>query len=411
MLTCSIPTSTMDPAVIPPEALPRKADRQSEMLLREYLQVFASSRRILLFMDLADPSWSTVEGPTLENALRSWWGRVSEVIDQAGFEGEVVFYPIDEVKPWQVARLNAAIAAFHRIAPGIPVFGTIDDPSLVRLVHLDKMQVLERVIPWLPPGIAKTKEVQVYGTRFHSKTRSPSNYFRRISWLAFGASLRGSAFVVECGTAAVPFLLSSAGRISAVRSGTSPCCTRGRRGALIPAPPTRVETRPRRSGYPRDLPATRSASRFAGRGPGFHFRGRQTGVGLRRAPCLAGAGLQSRPGAGGALVSESSRRRSDLVPALCRWTYRSGLTEKLARMQGEALTVYLLSSRSRGGSRSVSGLPAEYQRLARNVCSPDGLPAAALQPGHAAGDRAMAQRPWDVAAPACAGHLRRRLSR
>ncbi|WP_262300270.1 hypothetical protein [Microvirga sesbaniae] len=182
-------------AVVNETALNRRVNKNAEALLRTYLRTFSKSRRLLLYMEMTDPSWPQGDDETkLEAELTEWWGWVSRVLREENYKGEIAFYPIDEVRPSQVRRLNMIAGIFRRIAPGIPLYGTIDDASSLETADVDIAQVLDRLVPSLPPDMARRKEIQVYSTKPLGKTLSMSNHYRRLSWLAFSASLHGSGF-------------------------------------------------------------------------------------------------------------------------------------------------------------------------------------------------------------------------
>lgn len=187
--------SGVNTAVVNETALNRRLNRNAEAFLRTYLRAFSNSTRLLLYMEMTDSTWLQSDSETeLEAELSEWWSWVSNVIKQEKYSGEVVLYPIDEAKPGQVQRLNMIARVFRRIAPGIPLYGTVDDVSVLESADLDIMQVLERVVPSIPPHIVQQKELHLYSTRPLTKTLSVSNHYRRLSWTAFGASLRGSGF-------------------------------------------------------------------------------------------------------------------------------------------------------------------------------------------------------------------------
>lgn len=182
-------------AVVNETALNRRINKNAESLLRTYLRTFSKSRRLLLYMEMTDPTWSQSNDESeVEAELSEWWGWVSKILKQESFAGEVALYPIDEVRPSQVQRLNMIARIFRRIAPGVPLYGTIDNTSALESAELDIMQVLEKILPDVPPQMALQKELHIYSTRPLTKALSLSNHYRRLSWTAYGASLRGSGF-------------------------------------------------------------------------------------------------------------------------------------------------------------------------------------------------------------------------
>ncbi|MEE1658406.1 hypothetical protein VB618_19580 [Microvirga sp. CF3062] len=183
----------VDTAVVNETALNKDINKEAEALLRTYLRTFSKARRMLLYMEMTDPSWTqSLDDKILEGELRSWWAWVSNVIKEEKFGGEVVLYPIDEVKPDQVERLNAISRVLRRVSPSTRIYGTIGAPEILSTVDLDILQVIESALPHLPREVAQKKEIQIYATRPGGKSLSLNNYYRKLSWLAFGASLSGS---------------------------------------------------------------------------------------------------------------------------------------------------------------------------------------------------------------------------
>lgn len=185
----------VDTAVVNETALNRRINKNAETLLRTYIRTFSKTRRLLLYMEMTDPSWPQGEDErTLEAELTEWWNWASGILQQESYKGEVALYPIDEVKPGQVRRLNVIANIFRRVAPGVPLYGTIDNTSALASADVDIVQVLDRILPSLSPQFVRQREVQVYSTKPLGKTLSLSSHYRRLSWLAFSVSLRGSGF-------------------------------------------------------------------------------------------------------------------------------------------------------------------------------------------------------------------------
>lgn len=182
-----IDTAVVDSAAL----LPRQAGRTSA-LLRTYLRTFASSRRLLLFMDVTDPSWVKDEGPQFEEQLKSWWAWVSKAIREEGYNGEVMFYPVDEGRGASIDRLNAAAEILRRIAPSIAVYATIDDINAAHAARIDAPQYLDRILTRHPPRPNGGHAPQIYATENYAKTLGLSTYYRRLSWLAFGEGWEGA---------------------------------------------------------------------------------------------------------------------------------------------------------------------------------------------------------------------------
>ncbi|MEZ5899210.1 MAG: hypothetical protein R3D51_06910 [Hyphomicrobiaceae bacterium] len=182
-----IDTAVVDSAAL----LPRQAGRTSA-LLRTYLRTFASSRRLLLFMDVTDPSWVKDEGPQFEEQLKTWWLWVSKAIREEGYSGEVMFYPVDEGRGASIDRLNAAAEILRRIAPSIPVYATIDDINAAYAARIDAPQYLDRILTRHPPRPEGDHAPQIYATESYAKTLGLSSYYRRLSWLAFGEGWEGA---------------------------------------------------------------------------------------------------------------------------------------------------------------------------------------------------------------------------
>lgn len=175
-----------------PETAVAQHNKDAEAIARRYLRTFASARRILLYLEMTDPVWpADPKSAEMETALRSWWRWISTIIQDEGFKGEVAIYPIDEATSDQVVRLNGIITLLHKVAPGVPIYGTVGEPPVANALALDIEQVHERALASLASSGGRARERQLYATRYNAKTQSLSGYYRGLSWTAFSAELKG----------------------------------------------------------------------------------------------------------------------------------------------------------------------------------------------------------------------------
>lgn len=182
-----INTAVVESAVLAPKRSPR-LDAQ----LRSYLRTFARSRRLLLFMDLTSSAWVPDDGPQLEEQLKTWWASISAVIAEEAYKGEVLFYPIDEIRDGQFARLDAAIRILRRIAPAVSIYATIDNMPAALAVSSDVKQFHDSLLPQMSSIAAFGRSPQIYATSYYAKALGLSSYYRRMGWLAFGLGLDGA---------------------------------------------------------------------------------------------------------------------------------------------------------------------------------------------------------------------------
>ena len=182
----------IDTAVIDASALAPKRTAAGNAELRSYLRVFARARRLLLFMDMTDTAWAPDTSPDLERQLTVWWSAVSQIIAEAGYKGEVLFYPVDEVSEAQLPRQTAAARVLRRIAPGVQIYATITNLAAANGADADVKQFHDRILPRLPAGTPLGRSPQIYATGQYSKTLGLSDYYRRQGWLAFGAGWQGA---------------------------------------------------------------------------------------------------------------------------------------------------------------------------------------------------------------------------
>lgn len=181
----------IDTAVVNSDALLPVSGRKPA-LFRTYLRVFKSSRRLLLFLNVTDPSWAQEKGQALDDQLKAWWTWVSKTIQEEGYSGQVMFYPADEVRGKDVDRLNDAAEALRRIAPSVPIYATIDVEATAHEAKVDVPQYLDILLKRRLPKPSDTFSPQIYATENYTKTRGLSDYYRRLSWLAFGEGWDGT---------------------------------------------------------------------------------------------------------------------------------------------------------------------------------------------------------------------------
>jgi hypothetical protein len=182
----------IDTAVVESSALTPRRGAGIDKKLRSYLRSFATSRRLLLFMDLTDAAWTPENGSRLEDQLGDWWAWVSHAISDEGYRGEVLFYPFDEITNGQFARMDAAVQALRRIAPSVPIYATIDNMTAAQSVSVDVRQFHDRILTQLLPTAPLGRSPQIYATAYYSKALGLSTYYRRLGWLAFGAEWEGA---------------------------------------------------------------------------------------------------------------------------------------------------------------------------------------------------------------------------
>jgi hypothetical protein len=73
-------------AVVNETALNLRINKNAETLLRTYLRTFSKSRRILLYMEMTDPSWPQGEDEkALEAELTEWWNWVLNILNPIRF--------------------------------------------------------------------------------------------------------------------------------------------------------------------------------------------------------------------------------------------------------------------------------------------------------------------------------------
>lgn len=182
----------IDTAVVEAAALTPRRGAIVDAKLRTYLRVFAQSRRMLLFMDVNDAAWTRDNGAQLELELRAWWAWVSKAIREEGYKGEVLIYPIDEITSEQLPRLDATVRALRQIAPSVPIYATIDNVGAAESTAGDFRQFHDRVLTRISPTTPRGRSPQLYATAYYGKALGLSTYYRRLSWLAFGAGLEGA---------------------------------------------------------------------------------------------------------------------------------------------------------------------------------------------------------------------------
>lgn len=100
--------------------------------LTQQLQVLKDMRRILLFMNLRDfPSpWQKLDEAELAARTGRWLDQLQAIVKRSGYTGEILLYPIDEMRP-------AEVEAFQKIKRALAqgpyrFFGTLSDASMLR---------------------------------------------------------------------------------------------------------------------------------------------------------------------------------------------------------------------------------------------------------------------------------------
>jgi hypothetical protein len=181
----------IDTAVVDSSALEPQGGPETQGQLRSYLRAFSTSPRLLLFMDLTEPTWTRDNGSELEAQLRSWWAGVSHIINEQAYGGEVLFYPIDEPSPDRIERLNAAAHALRRIAPSVRIFATIDNLAAALGADVEVKQFQDHILEGVTTERVLGRSPEVYAAENYTKTLSLSGYYRRLAWLAFGTGLHG----------------------------------------------------------------------------------------------------------------------------------------------------------------------------------------------------------------------------
>lgn len=187
----------VDTAVVHPDALIDAAGGRPEQELRHYFRAFAADRRLLLFMDIRFRRWPFLDKDdrAAEAYLADWWAWVRRIAAQEKVAGELVLYPIDEIQPADVPRLERFKALAARAMPGVRLYGTFDKTGSAKaLASFDIVQahsnadVLELAIA------ARRPETHLYGTRSDGRLIPANAYYRLQGWHAYLKGLDGVGF-------------------------------------------------------------------------------------------------------------------------------------------------------------------------------------------------------------------------
>lgn len=183
----------VDTVTVHPEALLDDGRARRDELLRRYFETHRDAARLLLYMDIKARPWTFLDLPEEEAAaaLKRWWDRVKAAAKDAGAQGELLLYPIDEPRFDDLG----AMMRFHSLVKdaGIDarIHATLEKRSLAILPWVDVAQLLRP--SQLDVGLAALAgEVHGYDTREDAKLLPLGGYYRRQGWDAYALDLAGT---------------------------------------------------------------------------------------------------------------------------------------------------------------------------------------------------------------------------
>lgn len=184
----------VDTVVVHPDAL-RGDDAQAAALLSRYFDAYRGAARVLLWMDIKMRHWDFVGMPDEEAAqwLRGWWARVTAAAREAGVQGELLLYPIDEPKPSDLPAMRHFRQLAREAGIDAPVYATLEKRSLLLLPWVDRAQLLHpsALDLRLAAVLAGHGGFESYDTREDARLLSPDGYYRRQGWDAYALGLAG----------------------------------------------------------------------------------------------------------------------------------------------------------------------------------------------------------------------------
>lgn len=189
--------------VVPPQYMPNAEPIKPMDFSRlvSYLESNKGADRVLLFMNLRTDSRMMLGGgyPFLgaswKTAVKRWYEGVRQVVVQAGFKAEQIYwYPFDEMRDKEIDQFIALAKWARSAIPGVRFYATLGLKNSERaLPYVDIAQIIDNdnELKKFTEGDA---EKWLYDTKGPAKSLSPYSYYRLMAWKAFLNGYTGIGF-------------------------------------------------------------------------------------------------------------------------------------------------------------------------------------------------------------------------
>ncbi|RFS22021.1 hypothetical protein DVR12_15370 [Chitinophaga silvatica] len=177
--------------------LPEKPVSSNEAL-QKMLPMVKGFKQVLLFLNITakDQSYWT---ETRKQTFANWYKDLQAALQQQGISpSNIYLYPIDEVKPSQIAAFKSFVTYAKSQIPGARFFATISDikslPEIQPLVDIAQVYNTNQLIAAAKQAQTSSQSIWLYDTKKPTKSLPPYGYYRLMAWRAFANGLTGIGF-------------------------------------------------------------------------------------------------------------------------------------------------------------------------------------------------------------------------